>query len=226
MTDIVDIESEQPAKPDVVNTLKTVGKRLIPKAGLSHFVETYLTWFTVGLSSSFVANSLDQYAGAIYASYYTGAVNEAVGYRFWVLLSVIGILLFCLSLPVIYVGAKFNKFSGFITRLRQFTYTFFVVGFDEGALMIGILVANLLNSSDRSALLANKSFLFSDVSVFAITAILLLNSLLWLLGESIFNRDDKSYSGVVEAIMAVPSRYSIPAYFIITGIIIYCVIAQ
>ncbi len=214
------------ARPDYLNILRSFGKRMIPKAGINHFIDTYLTWFTVGFISSFVAGALDHYAGAVYASYYTGAVNEAVGYRFWVLLSVIGILLFCLGLPVVYISNRFNKFTGLVTRYRQFTYTFFVVGFDEGALMIGILVANLLNASDRSTLLANKSFLFSDVNVFPIVVLAFLNALLWLLGESIFNRDDKSYSGVVDMILTIPSRYSIPAYFMLTGIIFYCVISQ
>ena len=35
----------------------------IPKAGISHFTETYLTWFTVGFVSSLVAGALDKYAG-------------------------------------------------------------------------------------------------------------------------------------------------------------------
>lgn len=199
---------------------------MIPKAGISHFVDTYLTWFSVGFISSFVAGALDKYAGVVYASYYTGAVNEAVGYRFWVLLSVIGILLFCINVPIIFLGKWFNKGDGLIARCRQFAYTFFVVGFDEGALMIGILTANWLNASDRSALLANKSFLFSDVGFFGIFVLMLLNSLLWLLGESLYNRDDKSYSGVVGQILSAPARYAVPAYFVLTGLIVYWVMSQ
>ncbi|MBK8815998.1 MAG: MxaP protein [Methylococcaceae bacterium] len=206
--------------------LKQFIKQIIPKAGLIHFVDTYLTWFTVGFFSAFVAGVLDNHAGAVYAAYYTGAVNEAVGYRFWVLLSVIGILLFCIGLPVIYFDKTFNLFPKLINRYRQFTYTFFVVGFDEGALMIGILSANLVNTSDRSLLLANKSFLFSDVGFLTIFTLALLNSLLWLLGESFYNREDRSYSGIVGQLMTAPSRYAIPCYFLVTGIIIYCVISQ
>lgn len=226
MNDITNPSGENPIKTDYRTIALRMAKGLIPKAGLGHFIDTYLTWFTVGFISSFIAGALDKYAGVVYASYYTGAVNEAVGYRFWVLLSVIGLLLFCLNLPVIYLGKLFNKGENIIVRCRQFAYTFFVVGFDEGALMVGILTANLLNTSDRSAMLANKSFLFSDVGIFTILALAVLNSFLWLLGESLFNRDDRSYSGVVEQIMTAPVRYAVPAYFVLTGIIIYCVMSQ
>lgn len=135
-------------------------KKLIPKAGIGHFTETYLTWFTVGFVSSFVAGALDKYAGVAYASYYTGAVNEAVGFNFWVLLTVIGLLLFCLCLPALYAAIKFDRAQNPVAKLRQFTYTFFLVAFDEGGLMIGILTANILHASDRTAMLASKSFLF------------------------------------------------------------------
>jgi hypothetical protein len=127
---------------------------------------------------------------------------------------------------VIFLGKQFNKGHGLITRFRQLAYTFFVVGFDEGALMIGILMANLLNASDRSAMLANKSFLFSDVGFFTIFFLALLNAFLWLLGESLYNRDSRSYSGVVRQIMSAPVRFAVPAYFLITGVIIYSVMSQ
>lgn len=226
MTETINSTVDTSTKTDYTAAALRIANGMIPQAGLSHFIDTYLTWFTVGFVSSFVAGALDKYAGVVYASYYTGAVNEAVGYRFWVLLSVIGILLFCLNLPIIYLGKLINKGDLFITRLRQFAYTFFVVGFDEGALMVGILTANLLNASDRSAMLANKSFLFSDVSVFAIIALAILNSVLWLLGESIYNRDSRSYSGVVAQIMSAPVRYAVPAYCLLTSIIVYCVMSQ
>jgi hypothetical protein len=207
-------------------TIKQALKLAIPKAGINHFIETYMTWFSVGFVSSFVAGGLDKYAGVAYASYYTGAVNEAVGFKFWVLLSVIGLLLFCLSLPLVYGALKFNRFEAATTKLRQFTYTFFLVAFDEGALMIGILVANCLHASDRTAMLASKSFLFSGVGVLSITALALFNSLLWLIGEAIFNREDKSYSGIVGLIMTVPPQKAAPAYLIGTAIVIYLVMSQ
>jgi hypothetical protein len=213
-------------KTDYIARLLRMSKGMVPQAGISHFTDTYLTWFTVGFVSSFVAGALDKYAGVVYASYYTGAVNEAVGFRFWVLLSVISILLFCLNIAFIYICEQFNVTDGFITRVRQFSYTFFVVGFDEGALMVGILSANLINTSDRSAMLANKSFLFSDVSVFTIFALAVLNSGLWLLGESLYNRDSRAYSGVVAQIISAPVRYAVPAYFMLTGLIVYYVMSQ
>lgn len=198
----------------------------IPKAGIGHFTETYLTWFSVGFVSSFVAGALDKYAGVAYAAYYTGAVNEAVGFNFWVLLTVIGLLMFALCLPIQYLALKFDSVHGFIVTLRQFTYTFFLVAFDEGGLMIGILAANYFHASDRTAMLASKSFLFSGVGLFSIIVLALFNSLLWLLGEAIYNREDKSFSGVVSLMMAIPIRIAAPAYAAATGLLVYLVVAQ
>ncbi len=85
----------------------------IPKVGIGHFTETYLTWFSVGFVSSFVAGALDKYAGVAYAAYYTGAVNEAVGFNFWVLLTVIGLLMFALCLPIQDLALRLDSFHGF-----------------------------------------------------------------------------------------------------------------
>lgn len=198
----------------------------IPKAGISHFTETYLTWFTVGLVSSFVAGALDKYAGIAYASYYTGAVNEAVGFNFWVLLTVIGLLLFSVCLPVQYLAIKLNRAHSIIAKLRQFTYTFFLVAFDEGGLMVGILTANYFHASDRTAMLATKSFLFSGVGLLSIIVLAMFNALLWFLGEAIYHREDKSISGVVSLLMNIPVRIAAPTYAAATGLLVYLVIAQ
>ena len=164
--------------------------------------------------------------GVAYASYYTGAVNEAVGFNFWVLLTVIGLLLFALCLPIQYLALKLNGSHRFIAKLRQFTYTFFLVAFDEGGLMVGILAANYFHASDRIAMLAAKSFLFSGVGLFSITVLALFNALLWLLGEAIYNREDQSYSGVVSLMMAIPVRIAAPAYIAASGLLVYLVVAQ
>jgi hypothetical protein len=200
--------------------------QMIPKAGLSHYTETYLTWTGVGLIGSFIATSLDGQAELAYAAYYTNAVNDAVGYNFWILLAVIGLLLFCVSLPVIYLSLHVPQAQFVANQLRRLSYTFFLVAFDEGGLMIGILIANFLHTSDKMALLADKSFLFSDVGIFPILALLLVNSCLWLLGESIHNRDDKSYSGIVTMLIQAPLKYLAPLYLSLTGIVVYMIVHQ
>lgn len=206
--------------------IKELIQKTIPKSGLNHYAETYLTWAGVGLIGSFVATSLDGQAELAYAAYYTNAVNDAVGYNFWILLAVIGLLLFCLSLPVIYLSLHLPQAQWLANQLRRLSYTFFLVAFDEGGLMIGILIANFLHTSDKMALLADKSFLFSDVGLFSILALAFVNSFLWLLGESIHSRDDKTYSGVVSLLMTAPIEYLAPAYLSVGGIVLYLVVNQ
>ncbi len=138
----------------------------------------------------------------------------------------LGLLMFALCLPIQYLALKFNRVDGFIAKLRQFTYTFFLVAFDEGGLMIGILAANYFHASDRTAMLASKSFLFSGVGIFSIIVLALFNSLLWFLGEAIYNREDKSFSGVVGLMMGIPVRIAAPVYAAATGLLVYLVVAQ
>lgn len=206
--------------------IKELIQKIIPKSGPRHYAETYLTWAVVGLIGSFVATSLDGHAELAYAAYYTNAVNDAVGYNFWILLAVIGLLLFCLSLPVIYLSLHLPKAQFVANQLRRLCYTFFLVAFDEGGLMIGILIANFLHTSDKMALLADKSFLFSDVGLFSILVLALVNSFLWLLGESIYNREDKTYSGVVSFLMNMPFKYLAPSYLSVAGTMLYLAVKQ
>src|SRR5574343_257327 len=117
--------------------IKELTQQAIPKSGLSHYTETYLTWTGVGLIGSFIATSLDGQADLAYAAYYTNAVNDAVGYNFWILLAVIGLLLFCISLPLIYLSLHLAQILPAANLLRRLSYTFFLVAFDEGGLMIG-----------------------------------------------------------------------------------------
>lgn len=201
-------------------------QKAIPKSGLNHYAETYLTWSGVGLVGAFIAASLDAQAELAYAAYYTSAVNDAVGYNFWILLAVIGLLLFGASLPLIYLSLHFPRLKRAADPLRRCSYTFFLVAFDEGGLMIGILLANWLHASDKMALLADKSFLFSDVGLLPIMSLAVVNSFLWLLGESIYNRDDGQFSGVVSVLMATPLKYLAPGYVGVAGLSLYLILQQ
>jgi hypothetical protein len=199
---------------------------IIPKAGLKHLKATYLTWAGVGFIGSYVATALDEYAEVAYAAYYTNAVNDAVGYKFWILLSVIGLLLLCVSLPLVYLAEQLKRFERVATRLRQLTYTFFVVAFDEGALMIGILVANFFHASEKASLLASKSFLFSDIGFFALVGLCLANTLLWLLGEALYNHNVQQVLGVIDWLIKTPLKYALPAYFVMSGLFVHLITHQ
>lgn len=206
--------------------IKELTKQIIPKSGLNHYAETYLTWACVGLVGSFVATTLDAQAELAYAAYYTNAVNDAVGYNFWILLAVIGLLLFGLSLPLIYLSLHVPQAKIVTDQFRRLSYTFFLVAFDEGGLMIGILTANWLHTSDKLTLLADKSFLFSGVGLLPILALAVLNSFLWLLGESIHNREQKGYSGLVSLLLQVPPKYLAPLYLLFSSTVVYLIVRQ
>lgn len=191
---------------------------LIPEAGLQHLGSTYINWAGTGFICALIAGAIDQNSDVPYAAYYTGAVNEAIGFRFWVLLSVAGILLLCASLPLIYLAHRYNRAVTLANRLRRVIYMFFLVGFDEGGLMIGILLANLVHASDKAALLATKSFLFSGVSFFSILLLIVLNSGLWLIGESVYNPGSKNFSGIVRFVLDKPLKFLVPGYVLFTAL--------
>ncbi len=206
-------------------TTKTMDKQKIitaitPKSGFGDLLGVYLNWTGVGFITAIIAERLDHFSGISYAAYYTASLNSAIGVKFWALISIIGLLLFCFCLPLIFLTQYYPQIKTSCQRFRFFTYGFFLVAFDEGALILGILMANLIHVNKRADLLTTKSFLFTDASLLSISALIIGNSILWLLGESLYNRQHKSYSGVVDIIITSPIKYSIPVYLLfVTGFI-------
>ncbi len=201
-------------------------KAITPESGFRDLMGVYFNWTGVGFVCALIAERLDHFSGVSYASYYTASLNSAIGVKFWSLISIIGLLLFCLSLPLVYLANRYPQLKASCQRFRYFNYSFFLVAFDEGALILGILFANLIHSNDRAALLISKSFLFTEASLFSIVALIIANSLLWLLGESLYNRQQKNYSGVVNLIISRPIKYSLPVYLILSVAFVMLVINQ
>lgn len=207
-------------------TKQELFKAITPESGFNDLLAVYLNWAGVGFVCAIIAGQLDNFSGISYASYYTTSLNSAIGVKFWALISIIGLLLFCLSLPFVYLAERSIQFKKSCQRFRFFSYGFFLVAFDEGALILGILMANLIHTNERATLLTEQSFLFTEASLFSITALIIANSLLWLLGESLYNRQHKNYSGVVKLIIASPLKYSIPVYSLFTIVFVMLVINQ
>lgn len=199
-----------------MKSINSYVQELLPKSGWQDLCVVYINWAGVGFISVFAANLLDKMTGVNYAAYYTDAVNNAIGFKFWLLISSIGLILFLCLLPIIALLRNQPDYQWLSEKLRFFNYMFFLVAFDEGALMIGILFGTLFGISDRADLIISKSFLFSDNSFAILLAMILANSLLWWLGESIYNRIDKSFSGLVNVILNSPLKFSIPSYLVIT----------
>ncbi len=185
----------------------------MPQSGFGDLLAVYLNWTGVGFITAIIAERLDHFSGLSYAAYYTASLNSAIGVQFWGLISIIAILLFCLCLPVIYFSRNSTRIKTACQRFRFFAYGFFLVAFDEGALILGILLANLINNNERAELLTTQSFLFTEASIISIVFLIVANSVLWLLGESLYNRQHKSYSGIVNLIVTSPLKYSLPVYF-------------
>jgi hypothetical protein len=201
-------------------------KAITPESGFNDLLSVYLNWSGVGFVCAIIAGRLDHFSGVSYASYYTTSLNSAIGVKFWALISIIGLLLFCLSLPFVYLAQHSSQFKTSCQRFRFFSYGFFLVAFDEGALILGILMANVVHTNERAELLADKSFLFTEASLLSIAALITANSLLWLLGESLYNRQHKNVSGVVQLIVTSPLKYSIPVYLLFTITFVMLVINQ
>ncbi len=201
-------------------------KSLTPESGFSDLLSVYINWTGVGFITAIVAERLDHVSGITYAAYYTESLNSAIGVKFWALISIIGLLLLCLCIPFIYLSERQKKLQSSCDRFQFFSYGFFLVAFDEGALILGILIANLIYGNERAELLANQSFLFTEASILSVIALVTGNSILWLLGESLYNRQNKRYSGVIKMIISAPLKYSLPAYLIVTTVLVMLVFHQ
>ncbi len=201
-------------------------KIITPASGFGNLLGVYINWTGVGFITAIIAERLDHFSGVSYAAYYTNSLNSAIGVKFWALISIVGLLLLGLCLPVIYLEQHFVQIKAGCQRLRYFTYGFFLVAFDEGALMLGILLANWVHTNDRAELLTSQSFLFTDAGIFNIVALMLANSMLWLLGESLYNQAHKNYSGVVNFIVRSPLKYSVPSYLLLSAGLLFLIINQ
>lgn len=207
-------------------TIKKYFDLIKPKTELDDLTEQYLTWAGVSFFCFFIADAFDHLAEASYAAYYTGAINEAVGTKFWVLLGVAGLLLFCMALPTIYLSRYFPVFVRISYYLRRMTQAFCLVAFKIGALIVGIWTAHFLHISDKDHLLASKFLLSDEIGLFSILALAIANTLYWLIGEGIYNRDDQRYSGLVGLVLEWPVKYSLPAYTVLTGAVMFLIASQ
>jgi len=199
---------------------------ITPASGFNDLLSVYLNWSGVGFVCAIIAERLDHFSGISYASYYTTSLNSAIGVKFWALISIVGLLLFCLNLPFVYLADRLPRIQHACQRFRFFSYGFFLVAFDEGALILGILAANLVHANEKAELLTDKSFLFTEASLLSIVLLIVANSLLWLLGESLYNRQHKNYSGIVKLIIDSPLKYSLPLYMLFTVAFVMFVINQ
>ncbi|MDT8407590.1 MAG: MxaP protein [Methylococcales bacterium] len=200
--------------------------KMIPESGLRDFAETYLTWAGVGFLATLVGELLDSQAKARYGAYYTAAINDAVGYPFWVLLTSIALLLFCFALPWQWLAERLPGWQRPAAGFRRLGYVFFVVAFDEGALMTGILAANTVHTVEKITLVPNPSFLFTEAGVVTLIGLALVNSLLWFLGEGLDNRRSRSCSGAVAWWLDAPVKIALPLYLMVTGALLLWVMRQ
>jgi len=207
-------------------TIKKYFNLIKPQTGLDDLTEQYLTWAGVSFTCFFIADAFDHLAEAAYAAYYTGAINEAVGTKFWVLLGVTGLLLFCIALPAVYLARYFPVFVRISHYLRRAAQAFCLIAFKVGALIAGIWSAHFLHFSDKDHMLASKLLLSDDIGLFSILAFVITNTLYWLIGEGIYNRDDQRYSGLAGLVLGWPVKYSLPAYTVLTGAVMFLIASQ
>lgn len=80
-----------------------------PSVGFSPLKHKYIMLSGMGAFAVLLAEGIDSLETAPYAAYYIGAVNSAISPRFWDLLSVISLLLLCISLPLSYLALLLRR---------------------------------------------------------------------------------------------------------------------
>lgn len=197
-----------------------------PEAGYDPLRKKYLRLSGIAFVAVFIAEALDRLEPAPYAAYYVGAINEAVSPRFWDLLSVSGLMFLGISIPFIYVSKFISQFTIPANCLRYITHSFFLLAFDIGAIALGILIAQFIQFMDSPYLLAWESLLFSGANFFLLLELAVLNSLLWVAGESIYNRDSQHCSGLLAKLIDQPGLYGWSAYGVFAAGVVYLVVSQ
>jgi hypothetical protein len=199
---------------------------LKPAQGFMPLRDKYLMLSGVGIASVLIAEGIDSLETAPYAAYYVGAVNSAISPRFWDLMSVISLLMLCVTLFLIYLAQFFPKLSGFELQARRLNQSFLYLTADLGAVALGILFALLFHPQESAYLLDWQALLFSRSSVIALLLLGVLNSGLWLIGASLYNVNDSTYSGLISALFEQPLKIFLPSYLSLTGAVIYLMVSQ
>lgn len=199
---------------------------LKPSQGFAPLRDKYLMLSGVGIASVLLAEGIDSLETAPYAAYYVGAVNSAISPRFWDLMSVISLLLFCLTLPLVYLSTFLPKLQSVATYARRLTQTLFYLTSDLGAVALGILLVLLLIPQESAYLQAWQGLLFSRSSVISLILLAILNSVLWLMGASLYSENKTSCSGIVGNLFSQPLKIMLPSYLSLTGAVIYLMVSQ
>jgi hypothetical protein len=188
-----------------------------PAQGFLPLRDKYLMLSGVGIASVLIAEIIDSLETAPYAAYYVGAVNSAISPRFWDLMSVISLLLLCLTLPLTYAARFLSKIESTALYVRKFTQALFYLTSDLGAVALGILLVLLFIPQESEYLQAWQSLLFSRSSVFSLLLFAFLNSILWLIGASLYNTSNSNYSGIIATLFAQPATIVLPSYLSLAG---------
>jgi len=197
-----------------------------PAQGFAPLRDKYLMLSGVGIASVLIAEGIDSLETAPYAAYYVGAVNSAISPRFWDLMSVISLLLLCLTLPLTYVSRFISKLESSALYVRKLTQALFYLTSDLGAVALGILLTLLFLPQESAYLQAWQSLLFSRSSGVSLLLLVFLNSMLWLMGASVYNGNNANYSGIFEKLFAQPAKIILPSYLSLAGAVIYLAVSQ
>jgi len=197
-----------------------------PAQGFAPLRDKYLMLSGVGIASVLIAEGIDSLETAPYAAYYVGAVNSAISPRFWDLMSVISLLLLCLTLPLTYVSRFISKLESSALYVRKLTQALFYLTSDLGAVALGILLTLLFLPQESAYLQAWQSLLFSRSSGVSLLLLVFLNSMLWLMGASLYNGNNANYSGIFEKLFAQPAKIILPSYLSLAGAVIYLAVSQ
>jgi hypothetical protein len=196
-----------------------------PSVGFSPLWHKYLMLSGMGAVAVLLAEGIDSLETAPYAAYYLGAVNNAISPRFWDLLSVISLLLLCISLPLSYFARVFPSLSHTAQQARRLTQTLLFLTTDLGAIALGILLVMVFQSGESEYLLAWKGLLFNGMGLILIIWLALLNSALWLIGASLYDHAE-DYSGVIAKLLNTRLLIMLPSYAVLLNAVVYLMLSQ
>lgn len=208
-----------------MNPRKTIDA-ITPDSGLNHLLNDYGRWSGISFFCFFIADGYDHLETAAYAAYYSEAAQYAINPHFWVLLSVVSLTLLCLILPIVYFARTHAKLTQYADLSRLAVRQFFTAAFTVGALLTGLMIAYWLHGHENAALIAAPWSGANETTFISIATLIVCNTLLGLLGESLCHQTDYGYSGMIERLIDTPLRVALPAYFGIIVVVDLIITAQ
>ncbi len=182
-----------------------------------------LSYVGLGILLVVIAVVLDKQEPEPYAAYYVGAINEAISPKFLELLTIIGLLALCVTLPVWYGARRYQHWQRMANDCRTVTHHVITLTFALVALALGILMPQILfGMADTGYVALWQAVLLGSPRIVVLLCVAGLAYGLGVLAQATEGHDNQ----VFDWLMQIPGFYLWPTQGLVATVLIAILLGQ